>query len=360
MNIVRKIRSVLGNDPKKTAEIAKNQVDERFRELFQLVNNKKNPNVNDIWHIAKDIEAIKLNIKFFGYELGQKLRDAIPHRTVSGAVVQNLKSKPSTQKDIESDWVSYWSEKLKVPVIYHRKLWELCYVLQALYEHDVLTPGRRTLGFGCGQEPIPSLLASMGIDVTVTDLDPEEARRKGWIATNQHTSSLEDAYKSNLVSRELFDKHVSLKYVDMNAITADVSGYDACWSICALEHLGSIAQGLDFIENSLSALKSGGIAVHTTEFNFMRDDVTIDNWVTVLLQKAHFREITDRLKQQGHWVAELDFDIGNGPMDRFIDLPPFAPDYHESLYSWSNDNNHIKLMVDGFPSTCFGMIIRKG
>lgn len=335
------------------------EFEDRFRSLMQLVNANQNPNINEIWRLAKDIEAIKLNIKFFGYELAQRLRAAVPEKEISGPTIQNLKSKPSTQKDLDSDWAAYWASKLKIPVVYHRKVWELCYVLQAFHEHGVLRPGMRTLGFGCGQEPIPSLLASMGIDVTVTDLEPEEARRKGWIGTNEHTSSLNEAFKSEIVSHELFDKHVTLKYVDMNAISPDVSGYDACWSICALEHLGSIAKGLDFIENSLSTLKSGGIAVHTTEFNFMHDDATIDNWVTVLFQKAHFVEMANRLRRQGHWVAELDFDIGSGPMDRFVDLPPFAHDFPEAIHPWRSGNHHIKLMVDGFPSTCFGLIIRK-
>jgi len=31
-------------------------------------------------------------------------------------------------------------------------------------------------------------------------------------------------------------------------LPADLTGFDFCWSICALEHLGTIAQGLDFIK----------------------------------------------------------------------------------------------------------------
>ncbi|MHC5732340.1 MAG: hypothetical protein ACYTXY_51440, partial [Nostoc sp.] len=62
----------------------------------------------------------------------------------------NLQSKACQQNDMESDWFFYWCQQIKIPVVYHRKLWEFCYILQALYEYDLLTPGRKGLGFGCG------------------------------------------------------------------------------------------------------------------------------------------------------------------------------------------------------------------
>jgi SAM-dependent methyltransferase len=146
----------------------------------------------------------------------------------------------------------------------------------------------------------------------------------------------------------------------MNAIPHTLGGYDFCWSVCALEHLGSIRQGLDFIENSLNVLRPGGIAVHTTEFNFLNDNETIDNWGTVLFQRKHFIEIHDRLTRAGHGVATLDFDIGNKVLDKFIDLPPYVHDLPESVRErWAGGSDHIKLMVDGFACTCFGLIVRK-
>ena len=41
---------------------------------------------------------------------------------------------------------------------------------------------------------------------------------------------------------------VSLRHVDMNHVPADLAGrFDIVWSACALEHLGSIANGLRFM-----------------------------------------------------------------------------------------------------------------
>jgi len=268
--------------------------------------------------------------------------------------------KPSTQADIESDWVAYWASQLGVPVIYHRKLWEHCYVLQALYDHGALRAGARGVGFGCGTEPLASFFAARGAEVLITDLEPDRQEAQGWRNTNEHATSLDAAFHAHLVSREVFDRNVSHRWADMNDIPGDIEGRDFCWSVCALEHVGSIAKGLAFIENSLRTLKPGGVAVHTTEFNFWRDDLTIDNWVTVLFQRRHFEELHRHLTEQGHDVGSLDFDVGDGPMDRFIDVPPFAHDWPTRMNrQWGSGIAQLKLSIDGFAATCFGIVVKK-
>ncbi len=233
-------------------------IHQKLEQLLALVTDKQTPNINCLWGIAKDIQAIKLNIKFFGYDLAKRLSDALPaNDNPANPGVLRLKSKPSTQDDIESAWVAYWAKKLDMAVVYHRKVWELCYVMQALQDGKALGAGKRGLGFGCGEEPISSLLASMGIDVTVTDLEPVAAKRLGWLTTNQHATAIDQCLRPNLVDRETFLRHVTLKYVDMNEIPSDMKDYDFCWSVCALEHLGSIAKGLDFVENSLRNYEKG-------------------------------------------------------------------------------------------------------
>src|SRR5690606_19636013 len=117
------------------------------------------------------------------------------------------------------------------------------------------------------EEPIPSFLTSLGVSVTITDQAPANAERQGWMQTDQFTGSLDSVFRGDLVDRLTFNELAELRYVDMNAIDNDISGYDFCWSICAYEHLGSIKKGQDFVVNAMKVLKPGGIAVHTTEFN---------------------------------------------------------------------------------------------
>ena len=333
--------------------------DQHMRDLLRLTSPEGHPNTEPLWVVLRNMRSMQLNLKFFGYELARACAAQLPVREGLAPLHVGLASKPSTQADLESDWAAYWAAALKVPVVFHRKLWEFAYVLQALFENGHLHPGTRGLGFGCGEEPLPSYLASLGIVITMTDLPPDDPRAAKWASTTQYASSTDLAFKSHLVDRDTFDRLVDLRYVDMNAIPADLRNYDFCWSICALEHLGSIQRGLDFIENSLATLRPGGLAIHTTEFNFLNDDETIDNWMTVLYQKRHFCDLRDRMQACGHEVAPLDFNVGSKPLDKFIDMPP----YEWSRYmqeTWGGDQPHLKVTVDGFPATCFGLIIRKG
>jgi 2-polyprenyl-3-methyl-5-hydroxy-6-metoxy-1,4-benzoquinol methylase len=327
---------------------------------LSLTDDISRPNVNRLQEVVRHIPSICLNLKFFGYELARQLAAALPTREGLAPRNVGLQSKASTQSDMEADWVAYWCQELKIPVIFHRKIWELSYVMQAMFETGKMRPGMSAVGFGCGVEALPSYFASKGVQVVITDLPPDDSRALGWADTNQHTATLNSARHENLVEREEFDRLVSLRYVDMNDIPADLEGHDFCWSVCALEHLGSIEKGLNFIENSLNVLKPGGVAVHTTEYNFMHDEVTIDNWGTVLFLRKHFQEIHDRLTRNGHKVRALDFSIGDKPMDRFVDLPPFPHNSSEFMKGqWPFESAHLKVSVDGFPCTCFGLVIEK-
>ena len=330
-----------------------------LRVLTRLVDDQSRPTLNALAEIAKSVRLIELNVKSFGYDLALRLARDLPVRTDTVATHVGLRSKASTQADIESDWSAHWAAQLKTPVVYHRKLWELAFVLQAIHEHGHLVAGARALGFGCGREPIPSYLATNGVAVTVTDLPHEEAKARGWVDSNQHLESLETAYHPQLVARDAFDQLVELRSADMNDIPADLAGYDFCWSTCAMEHLGSIEKGLAFVENSLATLRPGGLAVHTMEFNVEQDGPTIDNWVTVLFQKKHLERLAAVLRGKGHHVADLDFEVGDRPMDKFVDIPPWLhdlpPDYADRL----GQPNHLKVGIDGFVSTCFGIIVQK-
>lgn len=335
-------------------------IEHKLAMLLDLTRDNGNPNINALWKIAKDIELIKLNIKFFGYELAKTLADALPKIEMAGPDQIELMSKPSTQADLEAPWSRYWSNELKIGHVFHRKIWEFAYVLQTLHQHGLIREGCRGLGFGCGEEPLPSYLASRGCQITVTDLAPENENTAVWARTQQH-ASLDKSYRAEFLDRARFDAKVGFRYVDMNAIPDDLTDYDFCWSICAFEHLGSIDKGIGFIENAMKTLAPGGVSVHTTEFNFLNQDQTLDNWQTVLFQQKHFEEMARRLTASGHKVLPLNFDVGAQPLDRFIDLPPYAHDWDQDLQrQWGADAHHIKLAIDGFAATCFGLIAIKG
>ncbi|RBP15910.1 methyltransferase family protein [Roseiarcus fermentans] len=334
-------------------------LNEKLLILQRLVNNYGQPNPSVINAIARDLDFIKLNIKFFGYELATRMAEALPPRSIPAPIEHPLTWKPTTQADLESDWAAYWLNELKIGFIYHRKLWEIVYLLQALHNYRLIRPGARGLGFGCGNEPFPSYFANAGVNVTITDLEPSNRQSIGWAETGQHASTLESSFVASLVKRDDFLNFAELIYVDMNHIPNTLREYDFCWSICALEHLGSIEKGLAFVENAMDTLRPGGVAVHTTEFNFYDDNTTIDNWGCVFFQRKHFLDLANRLRAKGYEIPEVSFDLGSGPLDRFIDLPPYSHQVSQDVRKMWITEQHLKLAHDGVASTCYGLIIRK-
>lgn len=341
------------------------EVSEALSEMLRLVRSDGSPNINDLWMMLKDIDVIKLNIKNLGYELGRRLAsDVLVDADIKAEPqYRGLASKATTQADIESQWFAYWCRELRCAPLYHRKLWEFAFLLQGLFDSQKLVAGARGLGFGCGEEPLASYFASKDMFPTVTDLHPAAVIGKGWAETGQHASAKDRAFYPDMVDRETFERRVSHEYVDMNAIPHHLDGqFDFCWSVCAMEHLGSIELGLTFVENSLRVLKPGGVAIHTTEFNYLDERRTIDNWPTVLFQKRHFDMLLERVERVGGRMKTPDYDTGNGVLDRFVDLPPYAIGeglLKQQNFGDINQSAHLKMSIDGFPSTCFGIILEK-
>ncbi|MEQ1539176.1 MAG: class I SAM-dependent methyltransferase [Sphingorhabdus sp.] len=256
-------------------------------------------------------------------------------------------SQACTQSQMAEAAYAYWCSQLFEEPKTHRKQWEYCYILQALARGGKIAPGLRGLGFGVGSEPLTALFASRGIEVLATDLEPEQAHQSGWVETAQHASSKKVLNDRGICPPDAFERLVDFAFLDMNKIPPQIRGFDFCWSACALEHLGSIKNGLRFIERSLDCLNPGGIAVHTTEFNCSSDGDTLDNASTVLFRKCDFVGLAKRLRASGHEVV-LNFETGGLPLDRHIDLPPYGFE------------NHLKLQIERWVSTSFGFIVRKG
>ena len=211
----------------------------------------------------------------------------------------------------------------------------------------MLAPGRRGLGFGVGKEPLAALFASYGCEIVATDQTAELAHQAGWVETNQHAANLEVLNERRICDPELFHRNVSFRNVDMTAVPDDLRDFDFTWSACSLEHLGSIERGKRFISDTIDCLRPGGVAVHTTEYNVSSNVNTIDNHeFLVLFRKRDIRDIARRLTRDNHRIA-LDFTLGTGIADDFIDIPPFS------------HNPHLKLIVNNYVTTSIGLIIER-
>ena len=101
-----------------------------------------------------------------------------------------------------------------------------------------------------------------------------------------------------------------------------------------------------FFHNSLSTLRSGGVAVHTTEFNLQSDTTTVNLPHLCIPRKRDIEQVIHALIVLGHRVEPLNLWPGTEPVDEHIDLPPYSLP-------------HLKLQLQGTVSTSIGLIITK-
>jgi 2-polyprenyl-3-methyl-5-hydroxy-6-metoxy-1,4-benzoquinol methylase len=332
--------------------------DLEIRELVRTLVGK-HPNGNDLAVALRDLPIMRWNSKMTGTYLAHALFDN-PKYLPDGVIDEpfSLSWQATQAMHYKARWFLESCEKLKIAPILHRKVWELAYVLNTLEITGKLKNEMRGIGFGCGQESFPSYFASRGVQVVATDMDASCQAAQGWIATNQHSSTLEALYKPFLIERMQFDRLVTFETADMNDIPSKFDGqYDFCWSVCAFEHLGSIEKGLTFIERTMELMKPGGVSVHTTEFNFGIKEETIDDWPTVLFRQSDFEMLMHRLAVKGYVIPGFSFHVGDHPVDMYIDVPPYPGS--ESFYNKNFNSVHLKVSIDGLPCTCYGLVVQK-
>lgn len=262
--------------------------------------------------------------------------------------VVTLTCQACTQAQIESSTFRYWAASLRErPGGLHRKLWEWCYITQALYERGMLDKGRRGLGFAVGTEPLSALFAKMQCSILASDIGEETARDAGWVETNQHANGADQLNQRGVCPPAEFAERVRFREVDMRAIPADLQGFDFLWSSCALEHLGSLQHGVDYVLSAMGCLRDGGVAVHTTELNCDSDEHTIETGGSVVYRKRDLLQLADRLRALGHRVEPFNFDLGDSAADAYVDEPPYR------------GRTHLKLRLGPYASTSFGLIVTK-
>jgi SAM-dependent methyltransferase len=243
---------------------------------------------------------------------------------------------------------SYWCAQLREQPRFHRKQWEYVYICQVLHERGLLRQGCDAIGFGVGKEPLPAYFASRGIRILASDQDIESARAGGWAGTNQHSADLSALNERGLCDPALLERNTRFRNVDMKRIPDDLGKFDFCWSSCAFEHLGSINNGLEFVMNAAKLLKPGGIGVHTTEYNVLSNEDTIDdNPNLVIFRRRDIERLATMLSAAGYRVEPVDFWPGEDQLEQYVDLPPYL------------DEPHLRLELAGkFVSTSIGLVFR--
>lgn len=294
-------------------------------------------------HFEQQVEAARKSI--FGQRVFRRASRLLAH---GKATLADPVSQTCTASQFNEPAYDQWLERLKLAKHRHRKQWEFVYILQTLERYGMLKAGARGLGFGVGIEPLPAAMAAIGCSIVATDLAADDVRSRDWTLTNQHSEGLDQLRYPEICPNDVFDRNVAFRVADMNAIPADLRGFDFTWSSCAYEHLGSIEAGLDFVRNAVQCLNPGGLAVHTTELNLTSNDATIDSGGTVLFRRRDFERLAVDLVSRGHFVAQIKYDLGDTQQDAYVDVPPYSAD------------NHLKLALGQYVTTSFGIVVRRG
>jgi hypothetical protein len=249
---------------------------------------------------------------------------------------------------IEDQRYRHWLGEMHESHAYHRKVWEWCFILEALHSAGALRPGAKALGFGVGHEPIPAVLAKSGLSVVATD-QPSHEEAEPWDRTNEHAPDIHALRNDDICDEQQFRDLVTFREVDMRALPTDLVGFDALWSSCCIEHLGSPQAGLDFVLESIGCLRPGGIGIHTTEFDTLDNDpiVEVGPPYTTFYRRRDLEALALRLRRDGHSVT-CNFHVSSRtPADRYVDKPPYTHD------------PHLRLQVDRAVATSFGIVVRK-
>ena len=256
--------------------------------------------------------------------------------------LNRIVSQTCTATQFKEDHYLRLAKEIRQEPRFHRKQWEYIYILRALEQFGLLSPNKTGLGFGCGKEPLAVVMAKFGLNVTVSDIPPLDTSDSHW-----GSKAAMDLFYGGICSEEQYMKHVKFRAVNMNEIPNDLGKHDFVWSCCALEHLGSLKAGMEFIIDSTKCLKPGGVAIHTTELNMSSDDETFESPGLSLYRRRDLLDLQNRLVEMGCSVLPMNFYSGDQPEDKYIDLPPFKQEIH------------LKLLIEKFAITSFGLVLRK-
>ena len=259
-----------------------------------------------------------------------------------------ITSKLCVYEDFQTEYYRHWIAKMKEEFTPARKQWEFVAIVQALHERNFLGNGKKGLGFAVGNEPLPSLFASLGCQIVATYQGLNPISQKEWGQTNQLCKGKAALNEKSICPPEQFERLVEVRDVDMNYIPEDLQRgeFDFIWSSCAFEHIGSIAKGLLFVQQSLACVKSGGIALHTTEYNCSSNAGTLDLPNLVFYRRQDIDRLIGELEKQGHWVEPISYEMGNQAPDLKVAKPPYT-------------SPHLKLEMGGYVATSLLLIIHK-
>ena len=197
-----------------------------------------------------------------------------------------------------------WLSRLRPKGTSGPEHWRKLYTLQALRRYGMLEEGALGLGFERTPSGMPAALAALGTRIvaafpTVPGAQPKAARLKADLADRAPCS------------KTVFEANVSARVTSWRRIADDLVNFDFLWSSRANEVLYSVADAVQFVEDSMRCLRPGGIAVHTFSYDLAPSGRKIPSTDRIMLQQGDVERIALLLVSRGHEVAQFKIDASD-------------------------------------------------
>lgn len=281
------------------------------------------------------------------YRIARSAAAALPPARLSSSTL-SLTSKTVTQDDLSSIWARYWLRELGEPFRFHRQPWEFAYVLQSLRDNKGIGQGVRALVLGEQRNPLLSYLAARGVKSTVLLASTDPAATSAEALRNM-------AHRHELTPADKFDEAVSATSGAIGALPADLGDFDVVWSIDHLNRLGDALAARQEVLDAIERLRPGGTGVFIFDLDLSSKGSEAG---AKRMRRGDVKFIAKQLIAAGHYVAPLDFKAGDGPLDCFIDTPPYAGNMSADLQDvWGSESLHLKLMLGKAVCTSFGLTV---
>lgn len=176
--------------------------------------------------------------------------------------------------------------------------WRKVYTLQVLRRYGMLEQGARGLGFEPSPSGVPAALAALQTGVVAAfPARPGPPLDIGKLKRDLGTRAP--------CSKAVFDESVEARVDSWRRIPEDLVNFDFLWSSRANEQLYSVAAAAQFVEDAMTCLRPGGLAVHTMSYDLAPGGRSTPSSERILLQQGDVERIALLLVSRGHEVAQF-------------------------------------------------------
>lgn len=220
--------------------------------------------------------------------------------------------------------------------------WEQVWIVSVLATAGLIGLGRRILGLDIGNQRLPALLASRGVEVMVADppTPTEDLERRRLIRAS-------DLFHPEIVNFDDFGRLLRWEMFGPETLPAELHGmFDAVWSTGVIEQLGPRERAMAAIKDTLACLKPGGIAAHSVVLNIASDTMAPNRPDYAVFRRSDIEALAQELRAEGHSIETLNFHPGLAPED-------------DEVFSGPGSQQRPKWRHGAHVLTTFGLVIRK-